>query len=129
MFATFHLLVTTMEYPLYHCTSNCISPGQKFTRRLQDWFNSDQRHKAVVPVTGKFGGSDESSVVIELAFMVCPICIGAALAQTMPAVVAAVSGATAAKLAYQKAVVVRTPPKTSVHTRRQTGQPVVHRRK
>jgi len=47
----------------------------------------------------------------------------------MPAVVAAVSGATAAKLAYQKAVVIRTPPKTSVHTRRWTGQPTVDRRK
>ncbi len=65
----------------------------------------------------------------ELASMVCPICIGAALSQTMPAVVAAVSGATAAKLAYQKAVVIRTPPKTSVHTRRWTGQPTVDRRK
>jgi len=67
--------------------------------------------------------------VTELASMVCPICIGAALSQTMPAVVAAVSGATAAKLAYQKAVVIRTPPKTSVHTRRWTGQPTVDRRK
>lgn len=82
-----------------------------------------------MPATGKFSGSDGSTFVTELASMVCPICIGAALSQTMPAVVAAVSGATAAKLAYQKAVVIRTPPKTSVHTRRWTGQPTVDRRK
>ena len=34
--------------------------------------------------------------------MVCPVCIGAALAQTGPAVMAVVSGATAAKLAFSK---------------------------
>lgn len=37
--------------------------------------------------------------------MVCPVCIGAALAQTGPAVMAVVSGATAAKLAFPKRAV------------------------
>lgn len=37
--------------------------------------------------------------------MVCPMCIGAALAQTGPAVIAVVSGATAAKLAFSKGAV------------------------
>ena len=34
--------------------------------------------------------------------MVCPMCVGAAVAQTAPVIVAAVSGATAAKLAFRK---------------------------
>lgn len=37
--------------------------------------------------------------------MVCPMCIGAALAQTGPAVIAVVSGATAARLAFSKGAV------------------------
>ena len=34
--------------------------------------------------------------------MVCPMCVGAAVAQSAPVIVAAVSGATAARLAFQK---------------------------
>lgn len=34
--------------------------------------------------------------------MVCPVCIGAALTQSIPAVVAAVGGATATKLAFDR---------------------------
>ena len=41
--------------------------------------------------------------------MVCPMCIGAALAQTGPAVIAVVSGATAAKLAFSKGAVKPAP--------------------
>ena len=37
--------------------------------------------------------------------MVCPMCIGAALAQTGPAVIAVVSGATAANLAFSKGAI------------------------
>lgn len=46
--------------------------------------------------------------------MVCPICIGTALAQTGPAVVAVVSGATAVKLAFTKVPVKKPDQKEAV---------------
>lgn len=57
--------------------------------------------------------------------MVCPVCIGAALSQTMPAVVAAVSGATAAKLAYQKATVNKASLKVAKPSKIWTGRSAV----
>lgn len=40
--------------------------------------------------------------------MVCPICVGATIAQTAPVVVAALSGATAARMAFHKQAEKRT---------------------
>ncbi len=70
-----------------------------------------------------------ASLLISAANMVCPVCIGAALSQTVPAVVAAVSGATATKLAFQKAAVKRVPVNNPVPSRRWTGQSAIKGRK
>lgn len=61
--------------------------------------------------------------------MVCPICIGAALAQTGPAVVAVVSGATAAKLAFSKGVVKQPAQKEAVAGKKRIHQSTVKARK
>lgn len=61
--------------------------------------------------------------------MVCPICIGAALAQTGPAVIAVVSGATAAKLAFSKSVAKKPAQKEAVAGKEWTRQSSVKARK